>query len=465
MSGTLGAQGALWILSLLVMRRLQPGDYGLIGIVQVFFAFCRTVQDAGLTAAIVQTPNLNRRLLNAAFWFFVAVGVLLTTAGILAAPLLAHMKGESRLPPVMRALSVVFIILGLRTVPMALLTRQLDFKRRTSAEISSAVIGSLTTLALAYSNFGVWSLVIGNLAMEASQGLAFWFYARWSPGIDCAWQELKRLLHFGLSVTGSTLLWQFYVDSDFLVIGLLLGPAQLGLYTVAWQFAMMPADRLSGVLNKANIPVFSTLQDNPDGIRRHWHKLMSLVGWTAFPVAAGLALVGGDFIRFALTSKWTGVIPLLPPLCILGAIRAITIILPSLVVALGKPFKLLLNNVVSSIVYPIVFALSAHWGGALAVARAWIPTSLILYLWMISISLPLTPLRLRDYFSSLVAPALTTAIMAASVLAIDAQLPAAALPHLVTKILVGATVYCTLAAFWLWKTDQLSLDRIGLARV
>src|ERR1700693_854457 len=65
MSGTFGAQGALWVLSLLVMRVLQPGDYGLIGIIAVFFSFCRTVQDAGLGAALVQAPNLTRRILNA----------------------------------------------------------------------------------------------------------------------------------------------------------------------------------------------------------------------------------------------------------------------------------------------------------------------------------------------------------------------------------------------------------------
>ena len=98
MSGTLGAQGALWVLSLLVMRQLQPGDYGLVGIVTVFFSFCRTVQDAGLGPAIVQSPNLTRRTLNSTFWFFVIVGVFLAAASFMAAPLLGHLKGEARFP-------------------------------------------------------------------------------------------------------------------------------------------------------------------------------------------------------------------------------------------------------------------------------------------------------------------------------------------------------------------------------
>ena len=323
MSGTFAAQGALWVLSLLVMRVLQPGDYGLVGIIGVFFGFCRTVQDAGLGAAIVQTPNLNRRLLNATFWFFIAVSIVLTVGGIVGAPFLGRAKGEARLPAVMSTLAFTFIILAIRAVPMALLTRKLEFRKRSMAEIYSAVLGSVITVILAYTGHGVWSLVFGNLANEIVLTALCCFHAHWRPDFDCDWQGLKELLRFGLPVTGGILLWQFYVDSDFLVISLLLDPKQLGFYTLAWQLGMVPADRLSAVLNKANLPVFSSLQNDPDGVRRHWNRLVSMVPWTAFPVAAGIALVGGEFLHLCLPAKWDGAVPILPALSILGGMRSI----------------------------------------------------------------------------------------------------------------------------------------------
>jgi len=464
-SGTFGAQGALWVLSLLVMRVLQPGDYGLVGIINVFFAFCRTVQDAGLGAAIVQTPNLNRRIENAAFWFFIIAGAFLTFGGILASPVLARAKGESRLPPLMCALAFTFIIVAIRAVPMALITRKLQFRERSTAEIYSAAAGSITTVILAYTGRGVWSLVIGNLVSEVVLTWLCCFHARWRPGFECDWQGLKQLLRFGLPVTGSILLWQFYIDSDFLIIGLLLDSRQLGLYTLAWQFGMVPADRLSAVLNKANLPVFSTLQNDPQGIRRHWNRLVSMVSWLAFPVAAGVALVGGSFLHLCLPAKWDGAAPILSPLSILGGVRAISVILPSMLLALGKPSKLFLYNIVSSILYPIAFLIAAHSGGAVAVAWAWVAINPFMYLWMIYLSLPLTSLRLRDYFRPMEAPLVITLIMSGAVWAAGKVMSLPALPEFVLQVGVGVTVYAGLGALWLSKTNQLSLDRIGLHRV
>ena len=462
MSGTFGAQGALWVLSLLVMRVLQPGDYGLVGIIAVFFGFCRTVQDAGLGAAIVQTPNLTRRLLNATFWFFIVVSVVLTLGGIVAAPFLGRAKGETRLPAVMCTLALAFIIVAIRAVPMALITRKLEFRQRSTAEVYSAVLGSVTTVILAYTGHGVWSLVFGNLANETLLTSLCCYHARWRPDFDCDWQALKQLLRFGLPVTGSILLWQFYIDSDFLMIGLLLGSGQLGFYTLAWQLGMVPADRLSAVLNKANLPVFSSLQNDPEGIRRHWGRLVSMVAWVSFPVAVGIALVGGQFLHLCLPPKWDGAAPILPALSILGGVRSISVILPSVLMALGKPSKLFIYNIVSSIVYPIAFAFAAHFGGAVAVSWTWVVIQPLMYLWMIYLSLPLTCLRLADYFRPMQAPLVITLVMSAAVWSTGKMLFLPALPELILQVMVGVLVYAGLGTLWLWKTNQLSLDRIGL---
>jgi O-antigen/teichoic acid export membrane protein len=462
MSGTFGAQGALWIISILVMRVLQPSDYGLVGIITVFFSFCRTVQDAGLGAALVQTPNLSRRVLNATFWFFLTVGALLTLIGIAGAPLLARVKHEDRLPPLMCALAFTFITVAIRAVPMALITRNLQFRQRSMAELYSAVSGSIATLILAYTGSGVWSLVIGNLVNEFVLTVLCCIYARWRPDLDCDWQAFRQLLRFGLPVTGSVLLWQFYIDSDFLVIGLLLNSSQLGWYTLAWQLGLVPADRLTAVLNKANLPVFSNLQDNPDGLRRHWSKLLSMVSWVAFPVAAGMALVGGLFIHLCLPPKWNGTVPILPALSLLGGIRSITIILPSVLTALGKPSKLFFYNLVGSIVFPIAFLVSAHYFGPVGVAWTWVVINPLLYLWMISFSLPLTPLRLSDHFRPMIAPLIVTLMMALAVWATGRMISLPDLPQFIVLVAVGMIVYAGVGGLWLKKTNQLSLDRIGL---
>lgn len=452
--GTFAAQGVLWLLSLVVMGILQPADYGLVGIINVFFSFCRTVQDAGLSTAIVQRPSVDRRLLSSAFWFFVATGVFLTLAGIGAAPIVAALKAEPRIPGLMRALAVNFTLLGIRTVPTSLLTKALDFRKRSVAEILGAATGALTTVSLALTHHGVWSLALGGIAAEAGTTLFTWRFARWTPAREFDWSDIKSLMRIGLPVSGAQLIWQFYIQSDFLMIGLLLGTQQLGWYTLAWQLAMVPVDRLTAVMNKANLPVFASMQSEPDRLRSHWHQVIGSIAWVTFPMAAGLALVGGDLIHSILPAKWSGAIPALTPLAILGGVRSIAIVLPNLLTAVGKPGRNLLFSCVAACVYPPVFAFAAKAGGIRAVGWAWVIVAPILMLFMVRLALRVTPLTLSDYFSPLAAPFASTAMMSILVWWLSNSLNVKPLTRLEILVAAGIFSYAAVAGLWFRTTGR-----------
>jgi len=442
--GTFGGQAALWLLSLAVMGVLQPSDYGLVGIISVFYSYCRTVQDAGLSTAIVQRPELNRKLLSSAFWFYVSVGILLMAVGIVTAPLLGRLYHEPRLPAVMRVLAVNFIFLAVRTIPTALLTRALNFRQRSTAEVAGSAANALTTAGLAFTGHGVWSLVIGGIVGEASLTLLICWFARWRPAAEFDRAELFSLLHFGLPVMGSALIWEFYIQSDFLMIGLILGPQQLGWYTLAWQLGMIPADRLTAVMNKANLPVLASLQKEPERLRTHWRKVIEATAWLTFPMAAGLVLMGSDLIHTVLPAKWAGAEPVLPQLALLGGIRSIAIVIPNLLTAVGRPGSVFIYNCVAAIIYPSAFALSARLGGIAAVGWAWVAISSIMTLWLGRLGLKMSPIKLDDYFSPLRAPLLCTLSMSLVVLALKQVSFLSGLARV--AVLVGAGVF-SYAAF------------------
>lgn len=445
------------------MRILQPGDYGLVGMTNVFFNICTTLQDAGLTAALVRMPNLTNRALNSAFWFLALAGSLAMAMGFFGAPLLAHLNSEPRLTPIARVLSSTLLIISLRAVPMATITRSLDFRHRTTAEVVSAAAGAFTGLALAYAGVGVWSLVYGGLATQIVLTMLSWVFAKWKPQYEFAWAELAPLLHFGFPLALATLLWQFYADSDFLVIGIVLGSGPLGWYTLAWQLAMVPAERLTAVMNKANLPVFARLQTDPEAVRQHWRRLIGTIGLVIFPMSAGLAMVGGLLIRLLLPGSWAGAVPVLAPLCVVGGIRSIAIILPSLLAAMGHSQQLLIYNGACSLVFPIIFFLAAHWHGLQGVAWAWVLTYPLFLLLLIYLGREIVPLRAIDYIGPLVGPTLITLTMAAAVYAV-AYAPLADRDLLIAQIATGILVYGTLALLWLWRHGQLRRISDALAQ-
>jgi hypothetical protein len=55
-------------------------------------------------------------------------------------------------------------------VPAAILERELDFRARAKGDVGAALVQVAVSLTLAFAGLGVWSLVIGALAVAAAQG-------------------------------------------------------------------------------------------------------------------------------------------------------------------------------------------------------------------------------------------------------------------------------------------------------
>src|SRR4029453_153124 len=101
-------------------------------------------------------------------------GVLLTIMGILLASVLARFFREPQLAPIIRWMSLSFLLSCLGAVQGSMLRRELRFKslalRSLTGEVSGGLVGVLTALAGA----GVWSLVAMRLTSTAINCLILW---------------------------------------------------------------------------------------------------------------------------------------------------------------------------------------------------------------------------------------------------------------------------------------------------
>src|SRR5215475_10282380 len=92
-------QGFTFALGITLARLLGPKSYGLVGMVTLITGFAAVFGDFGLGAAIIQRKDLQPRHLNAAFWVNVLLGVVLTSAVMGLAPLVAWFFKEPLLIP------------------------------------------------------------------------------------------------------------------------------------------------------------------------------------------------------------------------------------------------------------------------------------------------------------------------------------------------------------------------------
>ncbi len=154
------------------------------------------------------------------------------------------------------------VVDGVVAVPNALITRALQQRKRLVIDTAALLIGTPITIGLAVAGFGAWSLgwgaVVGNIVTGV---LAYaWAPERYRPGWDR--DVVPELLRFGLPLAGSSLLLLLMLNVDYVVVGHLLGPTQLGLYLLAFNVASWPTTVIGSAIRRVTLASFARISEN-----------------------------------------------------------------------------------------------------------------------------------------------------------------------------------------------------------
>jgi O-antigen/teichoic acid export membrane protein len=369
--GRLLVQLATWIVSLLVARLLTPRDYGIAAMASLYVGFAQMVAELGIGAAIVQRANLTQETVAALMGVSLITGVLLAIVSVPAGIALSAFYHEPILVMVVGVYGVNFIPAAFRSVSGALLSRDMAFQKLTMLALLEAVSASLTGLGLALSGWSVWSLVLGNIAGTCVATLVslMWAY----PGLSLNFATLRGTgaLTFGYKILVSRIAWYVYASTDFLIIGRRIGAQALGQYQLAYQFASVPADRITGALTQVLFPVLSTLQKDSAELGRYFRTSTEACVLVLMPAYVGLALVADDLISVALGPKWQGAAGVLAILSLAAVVRSVTGVSNSVIVSAGNATFLAKMSLLGLVVFPPTFYVAANWGPA-AVAAVWL---------------------------------------------------------------------------------------------
>jgi len=154
-----------WAVTIIVMRLLTPGDYGLMGMAGVFIGLLSLINELGFGAALIQKQEIDENTLRQMFGMLLLINFFLFLVLLLIAPLIGSFFHEPRVVPIVRLLSTQFIINPFVIIPYSLLQREMDFKKMSIVEFIAALSGSGITLWLVLNGWGVWSLVWGSMTI------------------------------------------------------------------------------------------------------------------------------------------------------------------------------------------------------------------------------------------------------------------------------------------------------------
>ncbi|MDX1734918.1 MAG: lipopolysaccharide biosynthesis protein [Halioglobus sp.] len=438
-------QAISWCITIVVIRMLSPGDYGLMAMGTVLVSFLFLLNTLGLDAILVQEKNLEEHTRRQVFGVVILMNcawfVLLYTGADAA----ARFYDEPALAPVVRVLSLQFLLLIFETLPQSQLEREIDFTRRSVVDFITLVLGGVVTLVLALLDYGVWALVWGMVANTAFRVIGLNLITRALVWPSFAFRGMRRHLAFGSFVTTDRGLWFLFSESDKFIGGKLLGQHALGYYAVAAQLASLPIQKLAGMLNAIAFPAFSRAHDDERESRVHEYLLTAtrILSIAAFPVFFGIACTAQPIIAALLGEKWLPAVPLLQLLGLVMPFKLLSNVFPPLLWGIGSPRVSASNFAIAAVLMPLAFVAGAMGGGVMGLAYAWLlmyPVVFVITAWR---SCSVVGVALGDYFAQLLRPALVALVMYAAVLLLAGLLPASLgpWPRLLLLAAAGAVLY------------------------
>lgn len=431
-----------FIVIIILARLLFPEDFGIIGMAVIFTGLVQTINELGLSAAIIQKKNITDSHLSTSFWISFGLGIILCITTVIISPYIADFFKNELVGPVVSVLSIGFVLGSFSVIHSSLLQKNLEFKKLAITEISAAFISGLVSVILALLGFGVWSLVCGSILKNVISVVLLVKVCTWRPSMTFDITSFKELFSFGAHVMGSRFL--NFIDSnvDYLLIGKFLSASALGYYTLAYQLSTFPLTKISSIITRVTFPTFSIIQDDNDILRHSYLKVIKYISLVTFPLLAGLIVVAPEFIPIVFGEKWGPMIVPLQILCVAGALKSVGTTVGSILLSKGRADIQFKWNIFTAIVLPIAILIGIRYG-ITGVAMAITIMSSLFILIIQKIVNDLIDLKFSDYFKALY-PATTGSILVTISILIYQKLSVynhLDIFSLISSIMLGIIVY------------------------
>jgi lipopolysaccharide exporter len=328
------------LVSMVVLAHLvPPAAFGQAAIALIVQAVVAGVAGAGFATPLVQRETLRREHVAGAFALVLLVGAALGLATVLLAPLVVEPGFGATTASLVQIASVLFLIGAIGVVPQALLQRQLDFRRVSTAEMLGGTVGAGSSVALALAGLDAEAVVLGIVAGSATYYGALFLFAR-PPRPAWHGPEIREIVSFGVPASLSSLLRSGFRNVDYAILGLAAGPAVVGFYWRAFQLGVEYQRKISGIMMRIALPVYSRAA-SLDDMRALRARIVRAHATIIFPMLGCLIATAPALIPWLLGPRWEPAVTPTQLLAVAGMLAAVMTGMGPLILAVGKPKALL----------------------------------------------------------------------------------------------------------------------------
>ena len=455
------AQIINWSATFIVIRRLDPSDYGLFAMTQLVLIFLTLMNGYGFANSLIRDQSITREKIAQAFGMLILLNGSLAITQFLLAPVAAAYFRQPIIADLLRVQALIYLATPFIALPNALLSREMNFRHQAQVDLFAALFGAGTMLLLSANGYGVWTLVAGGIVLFWTRAIGMTMAARRLVPPSFRFRGAGAMFRYGGAMVLVQFFWFVQSQGDVFIAGRVLGPHDLGLYTTSLFLTQILAAKFVPPLNDVAFAAYSRIQGDRGAVASSFCKAVRLIMLVAMPFYLGLAATAEPLVLTFLGEKWIETVPLVRVLALAMPFMTLQILFTPATNALGRSGVALRVAISGAVILPLAFLVGIQWGVS-GMAWAWLGGFPIHLIITAAIALPVIGVSTSQLTRAVAPAVLAAAAMAALVLMLDGMLPPLSAPvRFSALVAAGAAAYG--ACLFLFARHALG-DALALVR-
>jgi O-antigen/teichoic acid export membrane protein len=426
--------------TLILARLLTPADFGIVAMAMTVVAFLEVSTSFGFDTALIQKQDASRELYDTAWTFGVMLGCAIAVLLVALAIPAATFYREPAVAGVMAALALGGAASGFENIGVVAFRKELRFDREFRYLLVKRLLGMAITIPVAIVTRSYWALVAGMVFGRVGSVVVSYLVHPYRPRF--ALSGFGQLFDFSKWVVLVNFLHFFKERSSDFVLGRLQGAGAVGLFSVAYELASLPATELVAPINRAVYPAYAAIAHDRGRLRVEYLVVMAMITLVAVPAVAGVAATASLIVPVVLGDQWLAAAPILAVLAYFGLTQVTLSNAHAVYLAVGKPrIQAGLSLVHVAVLLATLVPLTLR-NGVIGAASAYLVVAVVMMPLNFGVVMRVLEIPLRELLAVLWRPALAALAMYALVqwtiievaaLNVAIQLPIA--------VVVGALAY------------------------
>ncbi len=424
-------------------RLLNPSDFGVVSVSNLVIGFFGVFANLGFSNSIIYKQESDRKVLSTLYFLNMLVGLLMFVLVYLSTPYIVAFYKEPRLERLLHIASFYFVVVYFGQIYLFLMEKELRFRSVAQIDIVGSIVAVTVTLVLAYNDYRELSLVVGALVGQVvrSAGQMVAGRALFRPMLAFSIADIKEHLRFGVYNLGDGILGFIQLNIDAILIGKLLGVTQLGFYTLAYQLAVFPINKLNPIILQVAYPLLAKMKESNESLKNSYLKILDFISYCNFPLLAGLFITANSAVPLFYGQGWGETVHLIQIFVFVSVFFCMSHPLFTLAFTKGKPNLLFYLNVGTILVkVPLIYVGGLYYGTT-GVAVAFLVATFLNTMANFMIVQSLIGNFFRTFLENLARPVLFCLIMVGTVALYKLLFGYEGPIHTAAQIIIGGAVY------------------------